>query len=104
MDCKFYTSCQKEHSCPFLGECVFGHKLIIERNSPQSKIQLHYGKTTKSVANVLRKVRRGKQFIGDESPDANKHLKNIEQLVYKKNVDDVVKNLLSAPEENFHYL
>lgn len=106
MDCKFYGSCQKEHSCPFLGECVFGHKMIIESPSTQAKIQLHYGQTAGAIFNVLRKIKRGKPFIGDESNDAKKHLKKIvnKHGQYDQTLDDTVKILLAAPPENFHYL
>lgn len=76
MDCKFYSTCQKEHSCPFLGECVFGHKMIVDNNNPQAICSLHYSTSPRATLNVLRSIKHMcglNGFVGD----AAKHLKKI---------------------------
>jgi hypothetical protein len=64
MDCKFYDECRKSEACGILGECVFGHQLILDSQHPAATIGLHYGKTIGAINNVFHKVKYNKKFNG----------------------------------------
>lgn len=76
MNCKQYDSCKKDFACPILGECVFGHKMIVEYHSDEPKQILHFSKNIGSVVGgVFIKIKRGELFNAEKNR-LKKHNKN----------------------------
>lgn len=68
MKCEQYNDCQKEFACPILGQCVFGHKLIVEYHSDEPKTILHHSKSIGSVVGgVFVKIKRGELFNAEKN-------------------------------------
>ncbi len=80
MSCGFYESCKKEFACCILGECVFYHDYLATYH-PQAIVQIHYGKNCGAIANVLQRLKNGKDWRGrvfNGTPEgAQKHLDEV---------------------------
>ena len=90
MDCKFYDSCKKEGCCKILGECVFGHSMIVNYPSIEPKVMLHMAKTVSAIVwGIFDKIKKKQPF--------NTEIQNVKRKKLGKPTKEIIFPCKEAP-------